>query len=346
MVSSWANRRSDRTRRLYRALEQTNMEQKLGAAIVGTGWVSGEHIQAYQRIRTRTSARSSAATRPGPKPKRGSLAHDCRAYSDLDEMLRDDSVQIVSICTPHHLHAEQGDRLCPGHRHVLVEKPVALDLESLHALDSAVRSAGVRSLVSFVLRWNPLFDIIKAQLASGLIGNIYLAEVDYLHTIGPEYTGYHWIMQRQLRRNGTARRRDVMPWMRCAGSSAEQAVEVFAFANYSRTNPMKFGYEPNSVTFVRFADGTMGKVSTSFEAVGPYTFNIALFGDQGTIRNNQVFTNRWPGQKGLGHHADHTAGYRRGRRTTRSPAEDGSLRGLHPNRAGIALQHRRCRKDP
>ena len=30
----------------------------------------------------------------------------------------------------------------------------------------------------------------------------------------------------------------------------------------------------------------------------PYTFNIELFGDQGTIRNNQVFSNRWPGQKG------------------------------------------------
>ncbi len=211
-------------------------------------------------------------------------------------MLGDDSVELVSICTPHHLHAEQGIACARAGRHILVEKPVALDLESLRALDSAVRQAGVRSVVSFVLRWNPLFDIIKAQLASRLIGNVYLAEVDYLHTIGPEYTGYPWIVQKQY--GGTAlltagcHAVDALRWF-----TGGEAVEVFAYANYSRTNPQKFGYEPNSVTLLKFAGGTMGKVSASVEAVGPYTFNIALFGDQGTIRNNRVFTNRWPGQK-------------------------------------------------
>jgi predicted dehydrogenase len=75
-------------------------------------------------------------------------------------------------------------------------------------------------------------------------------------------------------------------------------VEVFAYANVSRENPLHYEYEPNSVTLVKFDDGTMGKVSCSIECVQPYIFNISLFGDQGTVRNNQVFSKRWTGQKG------------------------------------------------
>jgi predicted dehydrogenase len=273
------------------------MNQQLGAAVIGTGWVSGEHIKAYQRnphVEVRAIV-SRVGDRAAAKARAFGL-RNCRAYSSVEAMLGDDSVQLVSVCTPHHLHAPQAVACARAGRHVLVEKPVALDLESLRELDAAVHGANVRSVVSFVLRWNPLFDIIKAQLASGLIGNVYMAEVDYLHEIGPDYTGYSWITQPQY--GGTAlltagcHAVDALRWF-----TGGEAVEVFAYANYSRTNPLQFGYEPNSVTLVKFAGGSMGKVAASVEAVGPYTFNIALLGDKGTIRNNRLFTKCWPGQK-------------------------------------------------
>src|SRR5438132_46669 len=64
------------------------------------------------------------------------------------------------------------------------------------------------------------------------------------------------------------------------------AVEVFAMANFSKNNPLKYEYEPNSVTLIRFADGIMGKVASSIECAMPYVFNVELLGEQGTIRNN------------------------------------------------------------
>jgi predicted dehydrogenase len=78
----------------------------------------------------------------------------------------------------------------------------------------------------------------------------------------------------------------------------KDAVEVYAMANYSRGNPLKYEYEPNSVTLIRFADGVIGKVASSIECVMPYVFDIELLGEEGTIRNNQIFSNRWQGQKG------------------------------------------------
>ena len=78
----------------------------------------------------------------------------------------------------------------------------------------------------------------------------------------------------------------------------QEAEEVTAYANFSKSNPFDYQFEPNSVTLVKFAGGAIGKVGSSIEAVMPYAFNILLMGDRGTIRNNQLFTRRWPGQKG------------------------------------------------
>jgi predicted dehydrogenase len=195
------------------------------------------------------------------------------------------------------LHVEQGVACAQSGKHVLVEKPVALDLRGLRKLDSAIREHGVRSLVGFVLRWNPLFETIKAILAEGTIGDLYHAEIDYLHGIGPSLPLYRWASKRAY--GGTA--------LMTAGCHAvdslrwfvnREAVEVFCYGNFSRGNPLGYEYEPNSVTLIRFDNGATGKVATSVEYMAPYTFPIVLMGNRGSIRDNRLFTKRWPGQTG------------------------------------------------
>jgi predicted dehydrogenase len=274
------------------------MNDKMGAAVIGTGWVADEHIKAFQHnpytevraILSRDRERAEA------KAAQFGLAN-CRVYTDLDDLLGNDDVRIVSVCTPHHLHVEQGVACAQAGKHLVMEKPIAIELAGLHRLANAVSEAGVYSVVSFVLRWNPLYETIKAILADGTVGELFYAEVDYLHGIGPWYTGYEWIRRKDT--GGTAllgggcHAVDGLRWF-----MGQEAVEVVGYANWSRDNPLGYEYEPNSVILVKFADGRMGKVATSFEAVMPYVFNIFLLGDNGTIRNNQLFTKRWPGQTG------------------------------------------------
>ncbi len=264
------------------------MADKLGVAILGTGWVSNEHIKAFQRNpHTRVVALLSRdRLRAETKAREHNLA-GCRAYTDLKALLADDSVRIVAVCTPHHLHAEQAIACAETGRHILVEKPVALTLADLRALDAAVRKVGVRSLVSFVLRWNPLFETIKAMLADNLLGRLFMAEVDYLSGIGSWYSGYDWIRRKQF---GHAV--DAVRWF-----VGDEVVEVFAWSNTGPGNRLRYEYDTNSITLMRFAGGVIGKVACSFEWVGPYTFPITLMGTEGTLRNNQLFTSRWPGQK-------------------------------------------------
>lgn len=274
------------------------MSRVWGAAILGTGDVSGEHIKAYQAnphtevraILSRDRARAEAkAMEYGLK--------DCRAYADLDELLKADDIQIVSICTPHHLHVEQGVACAQAGKHIVVEKPIALDLAGLRRLGTAVRESNVRSIVGFVLRWNPMFEMIRAMIADGTLGKVFYGEVDYLHGITKSIRLFPWVRQRAFGGSalltGGCHAVDGLRWF-----VGQEAVEVFSYANFSQGNPLDYEYEPNSVTLVQFADGTMGKVATSLEYVAPYTFPVVLMGNGGTIRDNRLFTKRWPGQTG------------------------------------------------
>ena len=274
------------------------MIPKLGAAILGTGDVSGQHIRGYQAnpyvevraILSRDLARAAAKAAEYRLP-------NCRPYTDLEALLRAEDIDIVSICTPHHLHVGQGVACAQAGKHVIVEKPVALDLPGLRRLASAVRDHNVRSVVGFVLRWNPLFETIRAILAGGLLGKLFYGEVDYLHGITGSLALFPWVSRRAY--GGSAlltagcHAVDSLRWF-----LQSEAVEVFSYSNFSPANPLGYEYEPNSVTLIRFQSGAMGKVATSIEYVAPYTFPISLMGDRGTLRDNRLFTKDWPGQTG------------------------------------------------
>ena len=272
--------------------------ENFGVGIIGTGWVSGEYIRAFgsnphtqvRAIVSRDKARAQA------KAAECGVAN-CRSYDRLEDMLEDPKIHIVVICTPHHLHVPQGIAAAKAGKHIVIEKPVALDLAGMRELQKAVRDAGVRTIVSFVLRWNPLFETIRALLADGVVGKLFYGEVDYFHGIGPWYGQYEWNIKKSIGGSSLltagCHAVDGLRWF-----VGKRAVEVFAYANTSPQNLLGYEYEPNSLTLVKFENGTIAKVASSVECVLPYVFNIMLLGDQGSIRNNQVFSKRWVGQKG------------------------------------------------
>lgn len=271
---------------------------ELGVAVIGTGWVSGEHIRAF-KANPHTEVRAIVSRdrdRAHAKAEEYGL-QNCRGYDHIEEMLDAPGIQIVSICTPHHLHVQQAVAAAHAGKHLVLEKPVALNLEGLRRLEGAVREAKVKTVVSFVLRWNPLFQTIRALLTEGVVGRLFYGEVDYFHGIGPWYKQYEWNVKKEIGGSslltGGCHAVDGLRWF-----FGKKAVEVTAYANTSAGNPLRYEYEPNSVTLVKFEDGAMGKVASSIESVMPYVFNIELLGELGAIRNNQVFSKRWTGQTG------------------------------------------------
>jgi predicted dehydrogenase len=260
--------------------------KSIGVGIVGAGWVSSEHIKAYERnpetrvvgIYSRTPEK--AATRLSENGVVGG-----RVYATLDEMLNDPDIQAISICSPPNVHPEQVIAGARAGKHMLIEKSAANDPMSLSRMVREVERAGVVTVVSFVLHWNPEFMLIKRMLQEGVIGEIYYAGVDYWHNIGPQYSQYVWNVKRDAA--GSA--------LLSAGIHAVDAIRYFVrddvveVAAYSNNRNPLYEYDTNIVGILRFANGTIGKVSTSFDVQSPYEFNIDLLGTRGTMRDNRIY---------------------------------------------------------
>ncbi|MBS7611246.1 Gfo/Idh/MocA family oxidoreductase [Candidatus Bathyarchaeota archaeon] len=270
--------------------------KKLKVAVVGTGWVSGEHMSAYKANQYTELVAVCGRTKESAERKLKEYGYSAKIYIDLEEMLEKEDIDILSICTPNNLHPEETIIAAEHKKHVLIEKPVALNEEDLNRMIEAVDRNKVKTLVSFVLHWNPLLMTIDKLLQDDAIGEIYYGEVDYFHGIGPWYKQYKWNIKRDVGGSSLlsagCHAVDALLWF-----IGRKPVEVFSFTTRSSNPDFKeYEYDPTNVTLIKFDNGSVGKVASSLDCKTPYIFNIELFGSKGTIRNNQVFSHKFPGQ--------------------------------------------------
>jgi len=193
--------------------------------------------------------------------------------------------------------------------------PAANSLEELRQMRDAVNAAGVKTVVGFVLRWNPLFQNIKKLIAAETLGELFYVETDYQSYNSAWWGGWEQGRRRDLSHSAMAvagcHAVDSLRWFAAPGETeTADPIEVFAYAGgkrkgkthqynpitneWSEQPPME--YDGLEVILVRFSNGVLGKVSVNFEGIQPYTFPLSIFGDRGTIKNNQRFAPSSPEQ--------------------------------------------------
>lgn len=270
---------------------------QMGVGIVGTGWVSGEHVRAFESNPHTKVVALCGRTEAGARAKAAECGIQCEIFTDYEKMLAHPDVSIVSIATPPDRHKVEAVAAAQAGKHLMLEKAMATTIEDARAIRDAVAKAKVKSVVSFVLRWNPLFEIIKRQLASDAIGAVVLGEVDYFHGIGPWYKQFAWNIKKDVGVSSLlsagCHALDGLRWF-----MGGEISEVFQYA--TRGNGPDFAayeYAPTTCTLLQFTDGRVGKVASSIECVQPYVFNINLVGTHGTIKNNNIYSKKsFPGQ--------------------------------------------------
>lgn len=104
-----------------------------------------------------------------------------RVLKQDEELFRADDVDAVIICTPSHLHAEQTIAALEGRKHVLVEKPLALDAASAQQVVEAAQSSGRNLVVAMNNRFRPDTQALKPFADSGELGEIFLARGAWLN---------------------------------------------------------------------------------------------------------------------------------------------------------------------
>jgi predicted dehydrogenase len=265
---------------------------KLGVAIIGCGSVAEEYIKAFQKDTRSEICALVDHNRANAQRYRERYDLTCAIETDADAMLRHEEVDIVVVCTPHYLHTTYAVAAAEAGKHVIVEKPIALSLEDMQKQLKAVRKANVKSLVGFVLHWNPLLRTIDRLISEGVFGDIFMVEVDYMHRIWMT-TEEKWYASRQ--KSGTAiltggcHAIDALRWF------ARSEVEQVCAYQVKTQNPIEY---PGTISVnVTFEDGKIGRSTTTFDAKMPYRFNIGIYGTEGTLRNDELFAPKlFPGQ--------------------------------------------------
>ena len=156
----------------------------VGIGIIGAGGIAqGVHIPGYQKL---SNARVVAVSDPIEATRRGASEkfgiED--AYADFREMLKRDDIHAVSVTTPNFLHAEATIAALEAGKHVLCEKPLAMNATEGQAMVDAARRTGNKLMCGFHFRFTPEIQTLKRFASSGAFGDMYYARTQALRRRG------------------------------------------------------------------------------------------------------------------------------------------------------------------
>jgi predicted dehydrogenase len=266
--------------------------KKFNVGMIGYGWVAGAHIAA---INATSQAQVTAVHSSRPLDSATLTAQHgspITVYRDLKKMLAQPDIDVISICSYPQAHAKQAIAAAKAGKHLIIEKPLALSLKDLRAVQAAVKRARVKVCVCFECRFSSQFLSIKAAVDRGLIGEVHYGEVDYYHGIGPCYGQYRW---NTTRKSGGSS-------LLSAGCHALDALllcmdgEVASVSSYSTNSRnrafAKYEYPTSSVTIVKFKDGRVGKCASVIDCLQPYYFHTHLVGSEGSLLDNKFHSTK------------------------------------------------------
>jgi predicted dehydrogenase len=169
---------------------------KLNAAIVGLGFVGRAHLEALRRLGiTVTGVLGSSAERAQKAAESMGLP---RSYSSLEELAADASVQVVHLCTPNYLHFQEASQLLRAGKHVLCEKPLALDSRESATLVSLTKELNMVGGVAYNLRYYPLSQEARSLIKRGAIGQVRLVHGSFLQDWLLFPTDWNWRLESKL----------------------------------------------------------------------------------------------------------------------------------------------------
>ena len=261
------------------------IDRKLGVAVCGVGWCASQHIAAFLRnphtqvtwLCARDAARATANLE-----KYGLRVPNARITTRYEDLLGAPDVDLVSIATPNHLHADEAVAAAAAGKHLLLEKPTGLDTAELVRIRDAVRRAGVRTIVSFELRYNPYLRFARWLRTAGWLGDIRFARTQYLSRVTDWYSGWNWVRTRASGRShllaAGCHAVDALRW--CSG------LEPIAVSALHTRFTEGYEYPTSIVANMTLERSALGHVTSSTDFMLPYTFLVELMGDRATLRQD------------------------------------------------------------
>ena len=173
------------------------MPEKITAGIIGTGFIGPAHVEAARRLGNVEILAVAEANEELAQEKAAEMSIP-RSYGNYQDLLADPDVQVVHNCTPNHLHfAVNRDILAAG-KHVISEKPLAMNTTESKELLSLAESSGLIHAVDFNYRFYPLIQHAREMVRSGEVGDVFAIHGSYLQDWLYYPTDWNWRLVPEL----------------------------------------------------------------------------------------------------------------------------------------------------
>ena len=213
---------------------------------------------------------------------------DVHRYGSYADMLRREHLDIVSVCTPDHLHV---DHLLPALEagcHVMQEKPLATSMEDACRMVDAVDRSGKMVMLNHIYRQDPMFREAERLCTTGGLGTLLYLESDFLSNKHRQYDAAPWHKHEPSVRHplvGTGCHNvDLLRAMAGDIDEVEAMGSNLAYPGYAADDIF--------VAMMHFKNGAIGKVAISYSGVRPKGEpcpTLQVLGSKGAIKNNRLY---------------------------------------------------------
>jgi predicted dehydrogenase len=275
----------------------------LGIALIGYGGIGRVHALAYRAIPFYYGLTADtvkivgvATTRP-ESAQRAAQEIGCDAWTaDYHELLARPDVDVVDICTPNHMHEEIVIAAAQAGKHIYCEKPLAMTVEEGRRMVEAVQKAGVKTQMTFNLRFFPAVARARQLIEAGFLGQIFSFRGRYYRSsyISPDKP-LSWRLRKAVSGGGAlfdlgSHILDLLYYLLGEYGAVQATLDTLIkerpiATGSTQTAPVDV--DDIALMHVRMANGTLGlveisRMGTGFTNDGP----VEIFGEKGAIRFN------------------------------------------------------------
>ena len=198
-------------------------------------------------------------------------------FTDYKDLLARPEINTVIIASPDQLHREMVEDALKAGKHVMCEKPLALNREDLAAIVNAGKKSDKKLMVGQICRFTPGFIKAKEIIDAGDIGELFFVESEYAHDYEHIITADNW--RATPDRNGVVgggcHAVDLLRWF------VGDPIEVFGYGVHKMLPCVP--YDDTNIAIMKFNNNVIGKVFVSTGCKRNYTMRTVLYGTKGTV---------------------------------------------------------------
>lgn len=252
------------------------MKAKVGVGLIGSQFITSIHAEALKRVAAAEVLAVMSPT-PGNAEKFATEHHIPNHFTQLEKMLEMPEIDMVVVGAPNFLHCEIVLKAARAGKHIVVEKPLCMNLEEADKMINACKEANVKLMYAEELCFTPKYVRLKELLDEGALGKPVLFKQSEKHD-GP-HAAHFW----DVERSGGGVTMD----MGCHG------IEFFRWLNGK--NPVKSVYaqmntsvhqektqgDDNAIIILEFENGVVGVAEESWTKLGGMEDKAEIHGSEG-----------------------------------------------------------------